>query len=172
MEISEEALGLPKGYFSPFFTPPGNAFRLAYYPAQDKKKPADKQMRFGAHTDYTGFTLLKQDDEVGGLEVFNAEKETWIPVKIVENSFVVNAGDFIQRWTNDHWISNLHRVVNPPADKCHKDRLSLVFFTGPNDDATVAPIKELCGKDELVKYEPVLAKDYLFQKLNVTCKEN
>ena len=161
-------LGLPKDYFTPFFTKPDNSLRLAYYPAQDKEKPSANQMRYGAHTDYTGFTILKQDDEVEGLEVFSAEKEMWIPVKIVKNSFIVNARDFVQRWTNDHWISNLHRVVNPPADKSHKERLSLVFFTGPNEDVTIAPIKELCDKDELVNYEPVLAKDYLFQKLNRT----
>ncbi len=35
----------------------------------------------------------------------------------IPGTLVVNAGDLIQRWTNDRWISNVHRVANPPPDR-------------------------------------------------------
>ena len=42
------------------------------------------------------------------------KKKKWIDVDVPSNNphcLVVNAGDLIQQWTNDHWISNVHRVV-------------------------------------------------------------
>ena len=45
--------------------------RLGYYaaiPAVPEAGAADGAMRYGAHTDYTGFTILRQDPSVGGLE--------------------------------------------------------------------------------------------------------
>ena len=52
------------------------------------------------------------------------------------------AGDLIQRWTNDTWRSNVHRVRNPSrgSEEAQRSRLSLVFFTGPMDTTVVTPI--------------------------------
>eukprot|EP00112_Aurelia_sp_Birch-Aquarium-sp1_P005290 Seg1599.1 transcript_id=Seg1599.1/GoldUCD/mRNA.D3Y31 product="2-oxoglutarate-dependent dioxygenase tropC" protein_id=Seg1599.1/GoldUCD/D3Y31 len=167
MEISALCLGLPKDFFTEYHTRPENAIRLAHYPAQDKTAPKPNQVRYGAHTDYTGFTILRPDEQIGGLQVLDPEKESWIPVEYVEDSFIVNAGDLIQQWTNDHWISNLHRVVSPPEGLRHKDRLSVVYFTGPNPDAVITPLEVCCG-GKPPKYEPVVASDYLMRKLNAT----
>ena len=139
------------------------------------------QLRYGAHTDYTGFTLLRQDSHLSGLEVFvpacttvdntqrggsNGEGGEWIPVPLVPNSYVINAGDLIQHWTNGLWRSNLHRVVNPPPEEASSGRLSMVFFTGPNADTVVAPLEECVRKTGGKRvYEPVTAHDYLVEKL-------
>ena len=40
----------------------------------------------------------------------------WQPVPRVPDTFVINLGDLMRRWTNDRWSSTLHRVVMPPAD--------------------------------------------------------
>ena len=53
----------------------------------------------------------------------------WVEVDAPKNSFIINAGDFIHRWTNDKWISAVHQVVVRP-ELMHKERLSLVYFTG------------------------------------------
>eukprot|EP00794_Sanderia_malayensis_P010096 gene10096-11127_t len=96
MEISSLALGLPKDYFKPYYENPNLFLRLAYYPSLQQKEisvaTSLNQMRYGAHKDYDSFTILKQDDKVGGLEVFNSENESWVPVELVENSFVINVG--------------------------------------------------------------------------------
>lgn len=60
--------------------------------------------------------------ELGGLEVFvRADSSVsssplqgeWMPVRLPagQDALVINAGDIIQRWTNDRWHSPLHRVV-------------------------------------------------------------
>jgi isopenicillin N synthase-like dioxygenase len=42
------------------------------------------------------------------------------------------------RWTNDRWVSNTHRVVNPPATVgVRAKRLSIAFFHQPNYDALI-----------------------------------
>jgi isopenicillin N synthase-like dioxygenase len=42
------------------------------------------------------------------------------------------------RWTNDRWLSNLHRVVNPPlTDGPSRARLSIAFFNHPNHDTLI-----------------------------------
>jgi hypothetical protein len=51
---------------------------------------------------------------------------------------VVNIGDLLMRWTNDRWISNTHRVVNPPATAAARaKRLSIAFFHQPNYNALI-----------------------------------
>lgn len=146
--------------------------RLAYYPSIDLTENGSKnsaggvspRVRYGAHTDYQGFTILKPDSVVGGLQVLcrrsdvlslEAKKSPqgglsrdasnrestdpllWLDVPPVPGAFVVNCGDLIQRWTNDRWKSNVHRVIEPPKshktgrDERMRPRVSLVYFTGP-----------------------------------------
>ena len=87
--------------------------RLNYYPAQ-AVPPAPGQLRASAHTDYGGFTILSGEDVPGGLQV-RTRDDRWVDVPTSPTTFVVNIGDLLMRWTNDRWLSNLHRVVNPPA---------------------------------------------------------
>ena len=50
----------------------------------------------------------------------------------------LNLGDLMAEWTNDRWVSTLHRVVNPPRDKVvGSRRLSMAFFHQPNYDAVI-----------------------------------
>jgi isopenicillin N synthase-like dioxygenase len=73
------------------------------------------------------------------------------------------------RWTNDRWVSTLHRVVNPPRDKTGASRrLSLVFFHNPNYDALVECIPTcLHGA---AKYHAVTSGDYLRMRVAQTFK--
>jgi isopenicillin N synthase-like dioxygenase len=42
------------------------------------------------------------------------------------------------RWTNDRWVSTVHRVVNPPeAIRSNATRMSVAFFLVPNHDVEV-----------------------------------
>lgn len=73
------------------------------------------QLRAGAHSDYGSLTILATEDKSGGLQVFNASG-AWVDVPIARDCFIINIGDLMARWTNDTWVSTLHRVVNPPLD--------------------------------------------------------
>ncbi|CEO98161.1 Fe2OG dioxygenase domain-containing protein [Plasmodiophora brassicae] len=155
MSISASALRLPESYFQDFYNPAHCSLRLAYYAAG---REANRD-RYGPHTDYTGFTILCRD-EVPGLEVLiNGE---WVPVPFVPDSFVVNAGDLIQRWTNDVWKSNVHRVAPVAASR---SRLSMVFFTGPRHDAVITPLECCCSTDNPPRYDPITAGEHLQRKL-------
>jgi isopenicillin N synthase-like dioxygenase len=134
-----------------------------WYPDQ-KIPPKPGQLRAGAHTDYGSLTILKTENKPGGLEVRKADG-TWAPVPIIPGTFIVNIGDLMAQWTNDQWVSTMHRVVNPPRDKATgTERLSIVFFHQPNYDAVVECLPS-CLTGGAPKYVPVTSGDHLMMKL-------
>ena len=63
--------------------------------------------------------------------------DAWCPIDPILGSFVVNIGDLMARWTNDRWISTLHRVQNQTIDGAASRRISFPFFCQPNYDAAI-----------------------------------
>jgi isopenicillin N synthase-like dioxygenase len=139
------------------------AARLNFYPAQ-QTSPKPGQLRAGAHTDYGTFTILNGENVPGGLQVLS-KSGGWIDVETDADNFVVNIGDLLMRWTNDRWISNTHRVVNPPSPVAARaKRLSIAFFHQPNYDALIECIAPLCQ----AKYPPVRSGEYRDRKYRQT----
>jgi isopenicillin N synthase-like dioxygenase len=126
---------------------------LNYYPAPTAQ-PQPGQLRASAHTDYGGFTILSGEDVPGGLQV-RTRAGRWIDVRTSPTVFVVNIGDLLMRWTNDRWLSNMHRVVNPP-DGAGGARLSIAFFNHPNYDARI----ECLSSQGPARHPPVLSGEY------------
>lgn len=161
--LSAHALGVDPAFFDVFHDEPANVLRFAHYPPLPETV-AEGQLRYGAHTDYTGFTILafEDDDEPSGLEVF--VKGVWLPVSCAQEALVVNIGDLWQIWTNGRWQSTLHKVCNPPksSEAAKRDRFSLPFFTGPRRDALVEPIN---GDGTIAS---VVAGDHLQSKIEAT----
>ncbi len=156
MRIFAAALGKPETFFDDKIDHHISRLRVRNYPAQTDA-PAPGQIRAGAHSDYGSLTLLVTEDKPGGLQVCNAQGQ-WVDVPIVPDTFIVNIGDLMARWSNDRWVSTLHRVVNPPADAgAAARRLSLVFFHNPNHDAEIASLIE----DEPAKYAPTTSGEHL-----------
>ena len=89
----------------------------------------------------------------------------WIDVAVEPGQFVVNIGDMMQRWTNDRWISNLHRVTNPPQTGAGTRRQSLGFFLHPNFDAAIEPLASCADASSREKYPSVLAGRLMAEKL-------
>lgn len=165
MRLSALALDLPETYFEPFYAPMSCLLRLAYYPDQEVE-PEPGQLRNGAHTDYGGFTILRQDDAPGGLQVLNPQG-AWVDVPARPGTLVINTGDLIQRWTNDRWVSNVHRVINPPRDhRGSTRRLSIVFFTGPNQHAQIACLPTCQTPERPARHAPILVADHIKLRLS------
>ncbi|KAJ1536097.1 hypothetical protein HK405_015383, partial [Cladochytrium tenue] len=100
MRALAAGLGLDEHTFDRFIDEKDNTLRLLHYPGVERAVLAkEDQMRAGPHTDYGTITLLFQDD-AGGLEV-QAKNGDWIPAVPVPGAVVVNAGDLLQRWSND-----------------------------------------------------------------------
>lgn len=156
MRIFAVALGRPEDHFDDKIDKHISRLRVRNYPAQ-VQTPAPGQIRAGAHSDYGSLTILATEDKPGGLQVCNARNE-WVDVPIVPDCFIINIGDLLSRWTNDAWVSTLHRVVNPPAGAgAESRRQSLVFFHNPNHDALIANL--IPGEAD--KYPPTTSGEHL-----------
>ncbi len=155
MRLTALALGLEETCFDGKVDRSIGTMRLNYYPAQ-AEPPHPGQLRASAHTDYGGFTILSGEDVPGGLQV-RTHAGDWIDVRTEPNSFVVNIGDLLMRWTNDRWLSNLHRVVNPPwTPETNRPRLSIAFFNHPNYDVLI----ECIAAPGQAKHPPVFSGEY------------
>jgi isopenicillin N synthase-like dioxygenase len=164
--IFATALDLPITFFDTKLDRHISILRANYYPKLSRA-PLAKQLRGGAHSDYTAFTILWQEPTPSvGLQARGLGGE-WLDVPAIEDTMVVNIGDSLMRWTNDKWISTQHRVLNPPFDVAREhDRLSLVYFVQPNYDAEIKCIETCQSVDEPAKYPPVLNGDYLYSKFS------
>jgi isopenicillin N synthase-like dioxygenase len=155
MRLAALGLGVDERFFDDKIDRHISAMRLNFYPEQTVS-PVPGQLRAGAHTDFGAFTILNGENVPGGLQV-RTRKGDWIDVETDPGSFVVNIGDLLMRWTNDRWISNLHRVVNPPPTVAARaKRLSIAFFHQPNYDAMI----ECIAPGGQAKYPPVRSGEY------------
>ncbi|MBT7665203.1 MAG: isopenicillin N synthase family oxygenase, partial [Rhodospirillaceae bacterium] len=127
------ALDLPEDFYVERLTRHASQLRLLHYPAPTSDLAPD-QLRCGVHTDLGLTTILRNEAAPGGLEV-RTRNGTWIPAPAIPDTFVVNLGDLMMRWTNDRWRSTPHRVAVPAAEaRSRSRRLSIGFFVAPNYD--------------------------------------
>lgn len=169
MNIFAVALDLPEDFFADKIDDPISAMRALNYPHQSAP-PRPGQLRAGAHTDYGSLTILLAEAAPGGLEIRTPAGE-WQAVPIVPEGFVVNIGDLMARWTNDRWVSTLHRVVNPPPDQHGSTRRqSIAFFHQPNWDAEISCIPTCLAPGERPQYAPVRSGVHLMEKFHRTVK--
>lgn len=151
------ALKLPDQFFAPYIDAPVSALRALHYPATGSAAEAGQQ-RAGAHSDYGSLTILLPQEGRKGLEVC-LPSGAWAPVVAPPDAFVINIGDLMARWTNDAWVSTLHRVVALPDQPA---RQSLAYFHQPNWSAEIVPLD---GSD---RYPPVLSGPYLMDRFRAT----
>ena len=84
---------------------------------------------------------------------------------MVEGALAINLGDFLMRWTNDRWVSNRHRVINPPVEAdTNVPRLSLIYFCNCNYDAMIECLPNCHDADQPPKYPPIKTIDYINEK--------
>jgi isopenicillin N synthase-like dioxygenase len=128
------ALGQDEGYFDSWFDEEAATHvKIIRYPG----RPADDaDQGVGVHKDY-GYLALLQQDEVGGLQVQDADGG-WIDAAPVPGSFVFNIGEMLEIATRGYLTATRHRVVSPPAGV---ERFSVPFFLGPRLDAVVEPLE-------------------------------
>ena len=118
------SLRLERDYFDTRYTAdPLILFRIFHYPPPPQKE----DWGVGEHTDYGLLTILKQDS-IGGLQV--KSRGEWIDAPSVENTFICNIGDMLDRMTGGLYRSTPHRVLNTSG----KSRLSFPLFFDPGFD--------------------------------------
>ena len=168
LRLFASALNLPQDHFEPFHRYPMCALRCLNYPASDAPLlPGQKAA--GEHSDYGSLTMLRSDPEVPGLEIRLPSGE-WAQAPLVGDAFIVNIGDLMARWTNDRWVSTLHRVVLP-AETGGQRRQSMAFFHNTSFDARIECIPTCLAPGETPKYDPVLAGRYLLDRFTSAVNE-
>ena len=162
--IFATALALPENYFDGKLDRHISILRANYYPRQ-RTPPQASQLRAGGHTDYTAFSILWQESVAGGGLQIRNHLGVWHDVPAVPGTFVVNIGDSLARWTNDAWVSTMHRVVNPPpAIAAESARLSLVYFCQPNYDAIIECLPTCHSTEVPARYPPIANGAFLAMK--------
>jgi len=149
--------GLPENAFARAYETPMARGQLVYYPPSSSNDEAEKRFGVAPHTDFGVLTFLLQDDN-GGLQV-RTRNGDWIEAPPIPGTLVCNIGDLLQRWTNDRFVSTVHRVINRSGQK----RYSVPVFFDPSPDAMIDP-RSLGTPDEDVKHEPITAADYIAQQ--------
>ncbi len=157
VEVFSVAFGLKATALNQFFVDPTFFLRLHRYPRQSNNMLED-QFGIAPHTDVGFMTLVAQDD-IGGLQVKHPT-QGWINVPNIPGTFVLNAGDIMQRWTNGVFTSSVHRVLNDPI----QDRYSVPFFFDPNMHAMIellqTPLISGCSE-----FEPIMYGDYVMNRV-------
>ena len=107
--------------------------------------------------------MLYQDDAPGGLQVRD-ETGKWLDVPPIEGSFVINLGQLMTMWTDGRWASTVHRVVNPPREQAHRDRISVAFFHQPNPDALISTIPTCGSSGGPARHPEMTSGEYFLAK--------
>ena len=163
MEMFALALQLPRTYFVERTNKSVDFWRVLDYPALTTT-PLPGQSRIGAHTDYGTLTLVTADSP--GLQVQTPTGE-WEDVPYLPGCVQVNIGDMMAQWTNDRWLSTMHRVLPPGATPGVKSqrRMALTFFLTANYDVVIEPLTTCYSATIPPRYAPVTAWGHLVAKL-------
>jgi len=149
------ALDIDEGFFLQHAKKPMVQMRMFHYPPQ---APTDTSQGAAPHTDFGFITLLAQDP-IGGLELRKRDGE-WVAAPYIDGTLVVNIGDLFQRWTNDRYVSNFHRVTN----RSGRERYSIPMFYHLDYDTPVACLPTCCSGENPPRYEPIAYGDYLLRR--------
>lgn len=149
-------LGQQEDFFLQWCTKPMVQSRLFHYPPQVVDN--DRALGVAPHTDYGMVTILTQDP-IGGLELRKRDGE-WVAAPYIEGTFVVNLGDMMKVWTNNLFVSNLHRVVN----RTGRERFSIPTFFNLDYDTPVECLPNCQSPDNLPHHAPIKSGDYLLKR--------
>lgn len=148
------AADMPADHFDRFFDPALATLRMTHYPPL----PAGtEQWGIDPHCD-AGFMTLLPTNPVAGLQI-RPEGAEWFAVEQEPESFVVNSGDTLRRWSNDRFRSTTHRAINTT----NVDRYAIPYFFDPRVDTVVECLAGCTGPDNPPRHEPIVYGDYLKQ---------
>jgi isopenicillin N synthase-like dioxygenase len=164
MRIFATGLGLPEAFFADKIDKHITDLSAIHYPPLTEP-PLDGQMRGGQHTDFGSLTIVQRDSALGGLQVLLDGH--WVDAPYVPDTFVINIGDLMAEWTNDRWVSTIHRVVVPDRiDDPASDRLSFTFFHQPNYDAVTEALPTCCSAENPALYGRTTSGAHFISKLH------
>ncbi|MDX6740125.1 isopenicillin N synthase family dioxygenase [Actinocorallia sp. A-T 12471] len=161
LRVFTDALGLPLGYFDSMTGHSIDALKMNNY-ALPEGEVAGEILGMGAHTDFGILTVLWAD-QVPGLQVLDSDG-VWHDVQPAQGAFLVNLGDAMARWTNDRWMSTVHRVDPPVVDGTIVRRRSAAFFFDGDHDAVIEALPG-CADTASPGYPPITVAENIAMKV-------
>jgi len=117
---------------------------MLYHPRTPKELAIMKEHKIEhnvyGHTDFGSLTLLMRQP-VAALQVRPYGETQWKWVKPLRGSITVNVADTLSFLSGGYLESSIHRVVLPPEDQRDLPRYGVIYFSGPDDDTLLRPVK-------------------------------
>jgi len=137
------ALELPEDYFTNIHKYEVKSEDHLRYMKYTKYTPEENdkigKLWVQGHTDLGSWTLLFRQP-VAALQIQNPQTGEWKWVKPQDATLTVNACDALSFLTGGYVKSTIHRVVAPPKDQQHVDRLGLLYFSRPHNDVPLTTV--------------------------------
>ncbi|TVY37995.1 UPF0676 protein [Lachnellula occidentalis] len=173
-------LELPENYFADFhkYEEVDSSYLryMKYHARTPEQNEALENIWLKGHSDFGSLTLLFRQPIVA-LQV-RTPKGGWKYVKPYPESITVNIGDILQFLSNGFLKSSIHRVVAPPPDQAHLDRLGVLYFVRPSDNVNlVAADSPVLRREGLLStastQEGLTAKEWISKRViaNISNKE-
>jgi isopenicillin N synthase-like dioxygenase len=163
-DIFAAALGLPADFFDAYTDHSIDVLRMNNYALPPGTVDLDGDLiGMSEHTDF-GIVTVLWADQVKGLQVLGADG-SWNDVSPADDALLINLGDLTARWTNERWMSTLHRVKPPIVDGTINRRRSAAYFHDGNADATISAIPSTVEPGSEPLYPPITVSEHIRAKL-------
>ena len=163
-DIFAEALGLDPRFFDRFTDHSLDVLRMNNYALPPGTVDLDGDLiGMSEHTDFGMVTVLWAD-QVKGLQVLGTDG-SWNDVSPADDALLINLGDLTARWTNERWMSTLHRVKPPIVNGTINRRRSAAYFHDGNADAVISTIDSCIEPGTQSLYEPITVSEHIAAKL-------
>jgi isopenicillin N synthase-like dioxygenase len=165
VRIFADALGLPAGFLEAFTDHSIDVLRMNNYALPEGTDVTlDGDLTgMSEHTDFGVVTVLWAD-QIRGLQVLGADG-SWNDVSPADGALLINLGDLTGRWTNERWMSTLHRVKPPLVDGTIQRRRSAAFFHDGNWDAVIQTLPSCVDAEHPDLFAPITVHDHITAKL-------
>ena len=163
-DIFAVALGLPPRFFDAFTDHSLDVLRMNNYALPPGTVDLDGELiGMSEHTDF-GIVTVLWADQVRGLQVLG-DDGGWNDVSPADGALLINLGDLTARWTNERWMSTLHRVKPPIVGGTIMRRRSAAYFHDGNADAVIAALATCVPEGEAPLYESITVSEHIAAKL-------
>ncbi|KAF9067968.1 Clavaminate synthase-like protein [Rhodocollybia butyracea] len=111
---------------------------MKYYPRSPEENLQTKNVYLKGHT--VGSITILWSQPVSGLQILSPDG-AWRYIKHIPNALVVNSGDVMRLLSGNFYKPTIHRVIQPPKDQEHLERLGIFYFAMAADDVKLASVK-------------------------------
>ncbi|GME40731.1 UPF0676 protein [Neofusicoccum parvum] len=113
---------------------------MKYYARSQEENKKLGGVWLKGHSDMGSLTLLFRQP-VAALQVLTNDG-VWKWVRPQTDALTVNIADALQFLTNGYLKSSIHRVIAPPKDQSHINRLGVIYMVRIEDDVDLVPIND------------------------------